>query len=131
MVEAGEPEGIPGEDGAGHEAEPGDELPDPPVDTAEQRLPFDQLRWERFEDLCLKLAALQGTPEHTRRYGIPGQAQEGIDVYSRLNVGTYATYQCRRWQTITPVDLPKRLAKPPRKRTSRRRRTPESAARCV
>lgn len=91
--------GDAGSDGAG-----GD-LPDPPVDTAEQRLPFDQLRWERFEDLCMNLAALQGTPERTRRYGVHGQAQEGIDVYSRLNVGTYATYQCRRWRTITPADL--------------------------
>lgn len=101
----GEPEDVLDEEGAGYEAVPGEELPDPPVDTAEQRLPFDQLRWERFEDLCLKLAALQGTSQHTRRYGIRGQAQEGIDVYSRLNVGTYATYQCRRWQTITAADL--------------------------
>ena len=38
----------------------------PPVDTLDQELPFDQLSWQNFERLCLKLAATDGNAESYR-----------------------------------------------------------------
>jgi tetratricopeptide (TPR) repeat protein len=84
---------------------PSGALPVPPVDTAEQTLPFDQLRWDDFERLCLRLARHDGAPEHAQRFGTPGQAQAGIDIYSRTAAGTYAVYQCKRYATLRPADI--------------------------
>jgi hypothetical protein len=66
----------------------------PPVDTLEQELPFDQLSWQNFERLCLKLAATDGDAESYRLYGTEGQEQAGIDIYVRRKLTTkYATWQ--------------------------------------
>jgi hypothetical protein len=78
---------------------PEGEPPEPPVDTAEQMLPFEGLLWENFERLCLRLAELEGEPEHVQQFGTRGQAQSGIDIFSRLEAGSYATYQCKRYET--------------------------------
>jgi hypothetical protein len=96
-----EQEGLPEE----LRARPTAHLPAPPVDTAAQRLPFQELTWENFEALCAALALLDGNPERTRRYGTQGQRQQGIDIYSRLNDGSYVTYQCKKWAAITAADI--------------------------
>ena len=80
-------------------------FPEPPVETAEQVLPFGRLTPENFERLCLRLARLDGTPVRCRRYGVPGQKQYGIDIYSRVPGGRYATYQCKRYETINAADI--------------------------
>jgi hypothetical protein len=80
-------------------------FPEPPVETAEQVLPFGRLSPENFERLCLRLARLDGTPVRCRRYGVPGQKQYGIDIYSRVPSGRYVTYQCKRYETINAADL--------------------------
>ena len=80
-------------------------FPQPPVQTAEQLLPFGGLSPENFERLCLRLARLEGNPMGCRRYGVPGQKQYGIDIYSRLPGGRYGTYQCKRYEALTPSDI--------------------------
>ena len=69
----------------------------PPVETRPHLLPVDQLSWESFERLCLRLleqdaelihvsvasAVVQATAPVVRLYGSRGQAQSGIDVYAR------------------------------------------------
>src|SRR3954464_14946824 len=82
-------------------------FPDPPVDTAEQRLPFDQLTWMNFERLCVRLVRREGTPEHVTQYGTPGQSDHGVDIYSRLCDGSYATYQCKQYERFTESDIDK------------------------
>jgi hypothetical protein len=84
---------------------PGGGFPAPPVESAEQVLPFGRLTPENFERLCLRLARLDGTPVRCRRYGVPGQKQYGIDFYSRVPSGRYATYQCKRYETINAADI--------------------------
>lgn len=77
-----------------------------PPETALLELPFHGLRWEDFEKLILRLADLEAQAEETRRYGTPGQAQAGIDVYSRLrDGGGYCVYQCKRYETLFPGDI--------------------------
>jgi hypothetical protein len=84
---------------------PTGEPPPPPLDTAAQTLPFASLSWPDFERLCLRLASVDGEPQRVRRFGVAGQGQEGIDIYSRLNDQSYATYQCKRRETISDKDL--------------------------
>lgn len=79
--------------------------PAPPVDTAAQILPFEQLEWKDFERLCLRLAEFEGEAVETRLYGTPGQDQQGIDLFSRQHGGSYATYQCRRRQKLGEADF--------------------------
>jgi hypothetical protein len=80
-------------------------FPNPPVETAAQTLPFGDLTPPDFERLCMRLARLEGTPTRTRRYGTPGQKQYGIDIYSRLPSKRYATYQCRRYESVVASDI--------------------------
>jgi hypothetical protein len=84
---------------------PSGAFPPPPVETAELVLPMRRLSPENFERLCMRIARLEGSPWRVRRYGIPGQKQYGIDVYSRLPSGRYATYQCKRYQTLEKGDI--------------------------
>ncbi len=74
----------------------------PPVRTTAQVLPFNELGWENFEKLCLRLARTVGDVEHTQLYGTRGQAQEGIDFYVRPHLGDrYRVYQCKRYRRLT------------------------------
>jgi hypothetical protein len=79
--------------------------PPPPPETAAQLLPFDQLLWEHFEWLCLRVARLTGKPGRARRYGVRGQLQSGIDFYMTLANGRYVTYQCKRIKGVSPADI--------------------------
>jgi len=79
--------------------------PDPPLEPAEARLPIGRLTPLRFEQLCLRLARQEGRPNRCRRYGTPGQKQHGIDIYSRLPNGRYATYQCKRYASFKAADV--------------------------
>ena len=83
----------------------------PPTVTREQRLPFGNLTWENFERLCFRLAHRSGDVEDARIYGERGQAQDGIDLYVRRATGDYETWQCKRYQEVTPADLEKAVTK--------------------
>jgi hypothetical protein len=76
--------------------------PLPPPRTSLQELPLGDLEWTDFEKLCERLVALEGEPQRVARYGAGGQAQAGIDIYSRLAGGRgYVAYQCKRHQTVS------------------------------
>ena len=77
-----------------------------PVDTRKHVLPLEELAWADFERLCTKLASRTARVEHAQQYGVPGQAQEAIDIYAR-KVGTdrYTTWQCKRYQTFSASKL--------------------------
>ena len=77
-------------------------FPAPEVVTAAQELPLGELEWPYFESLCAELARREGEPELTEKFGTEGQDQSGIDIYSRLDASTYATYQCRRVKELYP-----------------------------
>lgn len=77
----------------------------PPTVTRDQVLPFTSLSWENFERLCYRLAHQGGDVEDARIYGERGQAQEGIDVLVRRGTGDYVTWQCKRYQEVTTLNL--------------------------
>lgn len=49
----------------------------PPTVSKLQELPFDEMSWEDFEKLCLRLVRLESDVEHCQLYGIRGQEQRG------------------------------------------------------
>lgn len=78
----------------------------PPVLTKTQDLPFDQLTWENFEKLCLRLVKQESNIEDTRQYGNRGDKQDGIDIYAKLkNEEGYVTYQCKREKEFGPEKI--------------------------
>jgi hypothetical protein len=78
----------------------------PPVVTKPQKLPFDQLTWERFEELCLRLVEQESNIEDKRRYGSRGDQQDGIDIYAKLrDEEGYITYQCKREKDFGPKKI--------------------------
>lgn len=80
--------------------------PPPPVKTRQQELPFEALAWENFERLCTRLAASEAVVEHAQRYGTPGQPDEGIDLFARLeDSDEYVTWQCKRRKTFGPKSV--------------------------
>src|SRR5262245_18282624 len=68
----------------------------PPVETRPQVLPLEQLDWDDFERLCLRLVRISGTVEHAQLYGTRGQDQSGIDLYARQEDGVYVVFQCKK-----------------------------------
>lgn len=78
---------------------------DPPVSTSKQMLPFEKLRWEDFERLCLRLARLESDVVECRIYGVRGDRQAGIDLFALLRSGTYVTYQCKRVKEFGPKKI--------------------------
>lgn len=76
-----------------------------PVSTAMQSLPFSALSWENFERICYRIASREDGVESAERYGRSGQAQQGIDIYSRLPNGKYAVWQAKRYKSYTATDM--------------------------
>ncbi len=78
----------------------------PPVETRLQELPLEQLDWEDFERLCVRLVRYEADIEHCQLYGERGQKQDGIDIFGRLRGATsYAVYQCRRIEKFGPAAI--------------------------
>ena len=84
-----------------------------PVQTLNQLLPLHKLGWEDFERLCLRLLKTEVNTVRRGLYGVPGQAQHGIDVYAIApttpdeapNPRPYVTLQSRRIKPVTPAAL--------------------------
>lgn len=76
-----------------------------PVVTRCPELPFESLTWENFERLLVCLLLAEGGVEACARYGRPGQAQGGIDVYARLTGGRYACWQARNRANLSAPDV--------------------------
>ena len=94
----------------------------PPVTTRHQLLPLDQIPWENFERLCLRLLRIDAkritvsaetAGASAGLYGLRGQAQHGIDVYARdplvpgesPRTRRYVTLQSRRTKGVTKAQL--------------------------
>ena len=77
----------------------------PPVEIRIQQLPCDQLSWQDFERLVFRLARQNPDIVYCARYGRPGQAQDGIDVYARLAGGGHICWQARNWKDVGPSDI--------------------------
>lgn len=72
---------------------------EPPIQSKIQDLPFDQLTWDNFERLTLRFIESSGKLEHCHMYGNRGQAQEGIDLFTRHGTDDlYTVYQCKRYK---------------------------------
>jgi len=84
----------------------------PPVETRHQDLPFEKLKWEDFEKLCLRIARLEADVEDCREYGVRGQEQGGIDLYARRRSAEKDTvYQCKRESSFGPTKIKKAVRK--------------------
>jgi hypothetical protein len=84
----------------------------PPVETNQQSLPFEQLSWENFERLCVRLANAEGSAELVRLYGERGEDQSGIDIFARNKHNRlYTVYQCKNVKDFGPVLIEKAINK--------------------
>jgi hypothetical protein len=97
-------------------AAPTEPLPAPPIDTRAQVLPIGHLDWPDAERLFLRLLHTVQPVQYAKLFGVPGQAQAGIDAYARLPLeltdsGTggrdYITLQSRRVKSLTAARIKK------------------------
>ncbi|WP_375432606.1 NACHT domain-containing protein [uncultured Friedmanniella sp.] len=88
--------------------------PDPPVQTRPALLPVDKLTPENAERLFTRLLETEADIEHATLYGLPGQAQAGIDVYARtaptLDIAAtaergFVALQSRRVKGLTAASI--------------------------
>ncbi len=91
-------------------------LPAPPIDTKAQVLPIGDLHWPDAERLFLRLLHTIRPVQYAKLFGVPGQAQAGIDAYARLPLDLahgetggrdYITLQSRRVQSLTAAGIKK------------------------
>ncbi len=78
----------------------------PPVETKKHELPFEELSWQDFEKLCLRVVLLEAQVEDARQYGVQGDDQQGIDIFARIRGSEkYKTYQCKNVQDFGPAKI--------------------------
>ena len=89
-----------------HEPPDGPE-PKPPVQTREQSLPLEELTWQDFERLILRLVRREGEIVDCFIYGTPGQAQGGIDILATPseNTASRVCYQCKKVTEFRATDI--------------------------
>jgi hypothetical protein len=79
-----------------------------PIVTRPQLLNLSSLAPRDFERLCFRLTRTLGSVQQVHIYGVPGQGQEGIDLYARRVDGTYVVVQCkRRSDKLTVAEITK------------------------
>jgi hypothetical protein len=95
-------------------AAPTGPLPAPPIDTKAQVLPIGDLHWPDAERLFLRLLHTVRPVQYAKLFGVPGQAQAGIDAYARLPLDLahgetggrdYITLQSRRVKSLTAARI--------------------------
>ena len=88
--------------------------PNPPVQTRPALLPVGELTPENAERLFTRLLESEAHIEHASLYGLPGQAQEGIDVYARTESSlegsatagrSFVALQSRRVKVLTAASI--------------------------
>lgn len=88
--------------------------PAPPVQPKPALLPVGELTPENAERLFTRMLETEAHIEHATLYGLPGQAQAGIDVYARttpsLDASTtpgrsFVALQSRRVQSLTAASI--------------------------
>ena len=78
----------------------------PPIQGTVDTLPVEELAWEDFEKLCLRIVQIHHSIDDCEIYGIKGQKQDGIDIFA-YNGDKYASYQCKKYQKVKEGDLEK------------------------
>ena len=75
-------------------------------------LPFwsDSFDWDRFESFCLSVVRSLPDVKRADRYGVMGEAQQGIDIEADLHNGRKRTIQCRHRKRITRRQVEKIVA---------------------
>ncbi len=86
---------------------PDGDVPKPPVATRAQGLPFNELTWQNFERLILRLVRREGRVLDCVLYGTPGQTQGGIDILAAetADPARRICYQCKRVEKFAPLDI--------------------------
>lgn len=93
---------------------PDDPWPNPPVQTKPALLPVGELTPENAERLFTRLLETEAHIEHATLYGLPGQAQAGIDVYARTTPSldaaatrerNFVALQSRRVKHLTAASI--------------------------
>lgn len=88
--------------------------PDPPVQTRPALLPVGELTPENAERLFTRMLETEAHIEHAILYGLPGQAQAGIDVYARTTPSldaaatverSFVALQSRRVKDLTAASI--------------------------
>lgn len=88
--------------------------PSPPVQTKPALLPVGDLTPENAERLFARLLETEAHIEHATLFGLPGQAQAGIDVYARTtpsltgageSARSFVALQSRRVKNVTAVSI--------------------------
>ena len=78
----------------------------PPIQGTVDTLPVEELAWEDFEKLCLRIVQIDHSIDDCEIYGIKGQKQDGIDIFAYKG-DKYASYQCKKYQKVKEGDLDK------------------------
>jgi len=81
----------------------------PPIRYKLQLLPFEDLPWEKFEELCLKLVQIEFPINDCERRGIHGQNQQGIDIFAKHEDQKFSVYQCKKYWSFNVRDLNKAI----------------------
>lgn len=79
----------------------------PPTNTKKSDLPIEDLSWEDFEKLCLKLIEIDYSIDDCEIYGIKGQKQNGIDIFAKKDNGKYSSSQCKKYKSLTVANFTK------------------------
>jgi hypothetical protein len=76
-----------------------------------QQLPLGELSFDNLQRLCVRLLTATNQAVQCQEYGIPGQEQEGIDLYIRRpGEDKIEVWQCKRYQKLTASDVSKAVA---------------------
>jgi hypothetical protein len=84
---------------------PPDAIAEPLVDPQLEYLPTEQLSWQNFERLLLRVAQDVRGLHNVRRFGTPGQAQKGLDVIGINSDNQAEGIQSKRRETFTKTHL--------------------------
>jgi hypothetical protein len=87
------------------------EVTNTPVDPLLELLPTHEMTWPSFESLLKRVARDVEGLRAVRLYGVPGQAQDGIDLAGINPAGENEAVQGKRYQTFTVGDLDKAVGK--------------------
>lgn len=83
----------------------------PPASKDPTTLPFRARTWPDFERILLQYAEHADGLRSVRIYGVPGQAQHGIDLYGTHPDGHTVAYQAKNVKTLTAASLRAAVAK--------------------
>ena len=78
-----------------------------PIVSIDISLPLEQMPWEDFEKLCLRMVEFveRFDMSDCEIFGRKGQKQDGIDIYALKDNGKYNSFQCKKYKSISSTDL--------------------------